>query len=240
MSIVLAALAWNITPGRSLDLLTGAVFTSPRVVDVAPMKTILPFTFLAGIVPSSTSAAEITFSELDRSGEKLSSIDLGVVGGHEPIADLHAVRAHDELARREAAVRHHRGQRERGHELGVLGIGDDERHAAAHAVARVLVEVHLTGGRAGRLRDHRRDRTELGGGVHTVLGRADRRLPGEDHVAGAVDGVAQRLVLLHLVVRRRVAVDHVEHDHARAGGLEVVDELAPPCRAAAGSRDPWC
>src|SRR3954468_8901679 len=37
VSIVFAALEWNITPGMSLDLLTGAVLTSPSVVEVAPM-----------------------------------------------------------------------------------------------------------------------------------------------------------------------------------------------------------
>src|SRR5215218_7721343 len=76
VSIVFAALAWNITPGRSLDLLTGAVFTSPSVVAVAPMKTILPATLFFGNVLLITSTAEITFAVPERSGEKLSSIDL--------------------------------------------------------------------------------------------------------------------------------------------------------------------
>src|SRR5262245_62102374 len=74
--IVFAALAWNITPGRSVDLLTGAVLTSPRVVAVAPMNTILPATFFLSNELLITSAAEITFDVPDRSGEKFKVIDL--------------------------------------------------------------------------------------------------------------------------------------------------------------------
>ena len=47
-------------------------------------------------------------------------------------------------------------------------------------------------------------------------------LPREDHVAGAVDRVAQRDVGLGR--RRRIAVDDVERDDACAGRLQVVDE----------------
>jgi len=57
-------------------LFTGAVFTSPRVVAVAPTKTILPATFFFGNVLLITSTAEMTFDVPERSGEKLSSIDL--------------------------------------------------------------------------------------------------------------------------------------------------------------------
>ena len=120
---------------------------------MAPMKTILPFTFLAGTVPSSTSAAEMTFSELDRSGGEVEQHGLGVVGGHEPIADLHAVRAHDRTGSAGGRGTRITAASESAGTNGALGIRDDERHAAAHAVARVLVEVHLTGGSAGRLRD---------------------------------------------------------------------------------------
>ena len=72
----MAALAWNITPGTSLDLFTGAVFTSPRVVAVAPMNTIFPASFFFGTVPLNTSTAEMTFDVPERSGAKLRSIAL--------------------------------------------------------------------------------------------------------------------------------------------------------------------
>ena len=128
-------------------MLTGAVFTSPSVVDVAPMKTILPFTFLAGIVPLITSAAEITFDVPDRSGEKLRSIDFASSVGTKRSPICTPFGRTMNWLERNTAVRHHRCERERGHERSVVGLGDDEGHAAADSVARVLVEVHLTDGR---------------------------------------------------------------------------------------------
>ena len=104
-----------------------------------------------------------------------------------------------------------------------VGLRHHERQRSADAVGRVLEEVHLPDRVARRGLDVRRDRAHLLARVHAVGHRADLGLPREDHVAGAVDRVAQRDVGLGR--RRRIAVDDVERDDTGAGRLQVVDEL---------------
>ena len=79
--------------------------------------------------------------------------------GHEAVADLHtrSGRTMNWLGGM-PSVRHHGRERERGTNGAVVRLGHDERHAPADAVARILVEVHLSVGELGRLADPGRDR----------------------------------------------------------------------------------